>query len=175
MHLFARAPHFLPFPEVVASLGDATTEHLGLSPEDTGRAIRRILGEHTESAQVYVCGPAPMIGATVSIADALGWPEESVHFEYFAIDTVRAGAHRLFRVADQHLWFAEQEGHDWLVPAAHPTIADLALFPDVILSEEGGVHRQDYPALHRWTDRVKRIDGFTPMPGIFPAAPARVQ
>ncbi|MYI15929.1 MAG: glutathione S-transferase, partial [Acidimicrobiaceae bacterium] len=33
--------------------------------------------------------------------------------------------------------------------------------------------RQDYPALHRWTDRVKRIDGFTPMPGVFFAAPAR--
>ena len=97
---------------------------------------------------------------------------DGLHYE-FDIDTVRAGAHRLFRVADEHLWFAEQQGYDWLVPTAHPTIADLALFPDVILSEEGGVARQDYPALNRWTDRVKRIDGFVPMPGIFPAAPAR--
>lgn len=90
-------------------------------------------------------------------------------FYDFDIDAVRSDAHRLFRVADEHLWFAEQQGCDWLVPAVHPTIADLALFPDVILSEEGGISRQDYPALHRWTDRVKRIDGFTPMPGIFPA------
>ena len=94
-------------------------------------------------------------------------------FYDFDIDAARAGAHRVFRVADEHLWFAEQGGDDWLVPGTHPTIADLALFPDVILSEEGGVTRQDYPALHRWTDQVKRIDGFVPMPGIFPAAPAR--
>jgi glutathione S-transferase len=41
----------------------------------------------------------------------------------------------------------------------------------VILSEEGGVSRQDYPAIRRWTDRVKRIPGFTVMPGVFPAGP----
>jgi glutathione S-transferase len=95
-------------------------------------------------------------------------------FYDFDIDALRADAHRLFAVADEHLWFGEREGRDWLVPTDHPTIADLALFPDVILSEEGGISRQDYPALHRWTDRVKRIPGFTPMAGIFPAGPARV-
>lgn len=94
-------------------------------------------------------------------------------FYEFDIDAVRSGAHKLFRVVDEHLWFAEQQGHDWLVPKSHPTIADLALFPDVMLSEEGGISRQDYPALHRWTDRVKRIPGFTVMPGIFHAGPAR--
>ena len=87
LHLFARGPEFLPFPELLALVADATTEHLGLSPEDTAATIRRILGEHTESAQVYVCGPAPMIEATVAIADELGWSEESVHFEYFANPT----------------------------------------------------------------------------------------
>ncbi len=90
-------------------------------------------------------------------------------FYDFDIEASRRGAHDLFRVADEHLWFAEQQGHAWLVPGAHPTIADLALFPDVMLSEEGGIPRQDYPALNRWTDRVKRIPGFVVMPGIFPA------
>jgi glutathione S-transferase len=93
-------------------------------------------------------------------------------FYDFDLEEVQAGAHRLFRVADEHLWFAEQTGDGWLVPGDHPTIADLALFPDVILSSEGGVSRQDYPALHRWTDRVKRIPGFSPMPGVFHAGPA---
>lgn len=92
-------------------------------------------------------------------------------FYEFDIDAVREGAHRLFRVADEHLWFQEQQGSDWLVSGQHPTVADLALFPDVMLSEEGGVSRQDYPALNRWTDRVKRLDGFVTMPGIFPAGP----
>jgi len=40
----------------------------------------------------------------------------------------------------------------------------------VVLSEEGGISRLDYPALRRWTDRVKRIPGFEVMPGIFGAS-----
>ena len=89
----------------------------------------------------------------------------------FDIDAVRAGAHRLFRVLDDHLWFHEQQGRDWIASAAKPTIADIALFPDVILSDQGGISLLDYPALRRWTDRVKRIPGFTVMAGIYPAAP----
>jgi len=89
------------------------------------------------------------------------------------IDACRAGAHALFRALDEHLWFAEQSGHDWLCSAGHPTIADIACFPHVMLSEEGGVSRLPYPAIRRWTDRVKRIPHFASMPGIFNASPSR--
>lgn len=89
----------------------------------------------------------------------------------FDIDAVRAGAHRLFRVLDEHLWFREQDGRDWVARAAHPTIADLALFPDIMLAEQGGISIIDYPALRRWTDRFKRVPRFSVMPGIYPAAP----
>jgi glutathione S-transferase len=88
------------------------------------------------------------------------------------IDACRAGAHELFRLLDEHLWFAEQSGHEWLCSGDHPTIADIACFPHVMLSEEGGISRLTYPAIRRWTDRVKRIPHFTPMSGIFNAAPA---
>lgn len=94
-------------------------------------------------------------------------------FYEFDIEACRAGAHRLFRILDEHLWFGEQEGRDWLVPGDHPTIADVACFPYVILSEEGGISRQDYPAIRRWCDRVKRLDGFIVMSGVFPAGPAK--
>ena len=43
----------------------------------------------------------------------------------------------------------------------------------IILSEEGGIPRQDYPAIRRWCDRVKRIKGFIVMSGVFPAGPAK--
>lgn len=86
-------------------------------------------------------------------------------------ESCRSAAHRLFRILDEHLWFAEQQGHSWLVAGDAPTIADIACFPYVILSEEGSISRQDYPAIRRWTDRVKRIPGFTVMPGVFPAGP----
>ena len=89
------------------------------------------------------------------------------------IDAARAGAHRLFRILDEHLWFGEQEGRDWICHASLPTIADIACFPYIILSEEGGISRQDYPAIRRWCDRVKRINGFIVMAGVFPAGEAK--
>ena len=84
------------------------------------------------------------------------------------LDRARSDAHRLFRVLDEHLWFAEQEGRYWLCAPEDPTIADIACFPGTMLCEEGGISRMPYPAVRRWTERVKRIPGFVPMPGIFP-------
>jgi glutathione S-transferase len=89
------------------------------------------------------------------------------------VGTARAGAHRLFRILDEHLWFGEQIGSDWICAADHPTVADIACFPYILLSEEGGISRQDYPAIRRWGDRVKRVPGFIVMSGIFPAGPPR--
>jgi glutathione S-transferase len=91
----------------------------------------------------------------------------------FNIEKSQAGAHRIFRLMDEHLWFGERQGRDWLCSPAHPTTADIACFPYVMLSEEGGISRQDYPALRRWTDRVRRIPGFMVMSGIFPAGKAK--
>jgi len=95
-----------------------------------------------------------------------------VNFGYdFDLAACQAGAHRLFRVLDEHVWFREQEGLDWVASAAAPTVADIALFPDVVLSGEGGISREDYPALRRWTERVQRLGGFIDMPGVLPVAP----
>ena len=85
------------------------------------------------------------------------------------IERVRATAHELFAVADEHLWFREREDMQWFGGGNHPTIADIAIFPDVMLASEGGIDLLDYPALVRWTDRVKKLNGFTTMPGVFPA------
>jgi glutathione S-transferase len=113
-------------------------------------------------------GFAENLGATAAAArlhDAMFYDAD--------IEKCRVDAHALFRVLDEHLWFAEQEGREWLSSRGHPTIADIACFPDVMLSEEGGISRLPYPAIRRWTDRVKRIPHFTLMPGIFGAWPAR--
>ncbi|MDE0652769.1 MAG: glutathione S-transferase family protein [bacterium] len=95
-----------------------------------------------------------------------------VNFGYdFDLAACQAAAHRLFRVLDEHLWFREQEGLGWVASAPAPTVADIALFGDVALSEEGGISREDYPALRRWAERVQRLPGFTDMPGVLPVAP----
>jgi len=93
-------------------------------------------------------------------------------FYDFDLEKSQKAAHRIFRIMDEHLWFGEREGRDWLCDPSHPTTADIACFPYVMLSEEGGISRQDYPAIRRWTDRVRRIPGFIVMSGIFPAGRA---
>ena len=91
------------------------------------------------------------------------------------LPAAHTGATRLLRGLDAHLWFAEQQGNAWLLPTPHPTIADLACFPHVILCEEGGISRQPYPALRRWCDRVKRLPNFLVMPGVFLTAPPKTE
>lgn len=97
---------------------------------------------------------------------------DGMFYHEIDVDAARSGAHRLFRVLDEHLFFAEQQGQGWICPGDHPTIADIACFPYIMLSEEGGVSRIDYPAIRRWSDRFKRIPKFVGMSGIFPAGPA---
>jgi len=110
---------------------------------------------------------ARQLGVTAGLARL------TVNFGYDNdLPALQHAAHRELRRIDEHLWFGERAGRAWLCAGDHPTIADIACFPDIALCEEGGVSRQDYPAVRRWMDRVKRIPGFTPMSGVFPTAPA---
>jgi glutathione S-transferase len=56
-------------------------------------------------------------------------------------------------------------GRDWLV-GTNATIADVAVFPHVMLSHDSGIGHEDYPAINLWQRRVRRLDGFVGMPGI---------
>lgn len=89
----------------------------------------------------------------------------------FAVDAeaARKAGKRLLRNLDEHLWFEEQAHNPWFVQGEHPTIADIACFPYTALSEDADLPRDDYPALRRWHDRFKRIEGFRVMSGVFPA------
>ena len=120
------------------------------------------------------------IGSWLGFADSLTGTAGAARLHdtmFYPLDIARAraGAAALFDVLDEHLWFAEQQGQPWLCPGAHATIADLACFPYVMLSEEGGISRLPYPAIRRWTDRVRRLPGFVTMTGIFPADPPAPQ
>lgn len=87
----------------------------------------------------------------------------------FDLEKCQTDGHKLLRILDEHLWFQEQQQLEWICRGRHPSLAEIACFPYVALSEEGGISRQEYAAVRRWTDRVKRIPGFIGMPGIFPA------
>lgn len=95
--------------------------------------------------------------AAARLHDALGYELD--------IDAARSGARTVFKLIDDHLAKRESEGRLWLA-ADHPTIADIACFPYTALSHEGGILRDDFPALQRWIDRVRHLKGFIGMPGI---------
>lgn len=154
--------------------------------EDDGRVLRDaqailvyLAARHDPAGRWYPVGDPLRLGEVaqwLAFADGLTATSAAARlhdgmFHDLDVEAARSGAHRLFRILDEHLWFAERQGLDWICAGDHPTIADIACFPYVVLSEEGGISRQDYPAIRRWTDRVKRIDGFVGMSGVFPASP----
>jgi ferredoxin-NADP reductase/nitrite reductase/ring-hydroxylating ferredoxin subunit len=83
LHYFAQRREQLAFEERLAALGDHLKTYLDLGPEATQTRVRELLSGFRPRMQVYVCGPGPMLDATRRIACELGWPEATVHFEYF--------------------------------------------------------------------------------------------
>lgn len=82
-HVFARSREHVPLADELAGLGDVVTIHLGRGPAETTADVTALLGAHARANHLYVCGPGPMLETVRSLATALGWPDEAVHFEYF--------------------------------------------------------------------------------------------
>ncbi len=91
LHYFAQSADHIAFAERLAALGPSVVTHLGLSPDETGDALRAILSEPEDGGHAYICGPGPMLDAARTTATSAGWPDAAVHFEYFqnasALDT----------------------------------------------------------------------------------------
>jgi glutathione S-transferase len=81
------------------------------------------------------------------------------------IEAARGKAHAAFRILDDHLTRREIEGGRWIA-GDHPTVADIACFPYVALSSDGGIGQEDYPALRNWQRNFRRLPRFAPMSGI---------
>ena len=83
LHYFMQGDQHQAFREILDSLGDGVTQHVGFGPDETGVELKRILAAPADGHDVYVCGPGPMLNAARAIAEAAGWPDRAVHFEYF--------------------------------------------------------------------------------------------
>jgi glutathione S-transferase len=79
------------------------------------------------------------------------------------LEKLQTNAKATFKIMDAHL--ADRE----FLALDHPTIADIACFPYTAMAGEGGIDLAPYPNILRWIERMKRVPGFIPMPGI-PAA-----
>lgn len=76
------------------------------------------------------------------------------------VDAARTKSTRILTILNEHL-----ADRDWL-ELDRPTIADIACFPYIALSHEGGITLEPYPALQNWIDRIKALPNFVPMPAI---------
>lgn len=88
LHHFARSTEHVAFDQRLAQAGVKHQQHLGLDPEATSKMLNAVIGAYEKNKQIYVCGPGPMLTAARNIAKENGWPDDAVHFEYFANDTV---------------------------------------------------------------------------------------
>lgn len=80
-----------------------------------------------------------------------------------------ASAKKLLRVLDETCWFNEAAQTPFVCATPLPTIADIACFVPVALLDEAEIETIDYPALRRWSARIKRLTGFTTMAGVYAA------
>lgn len=81
----------------------------------------------------------------------------------------RIEAKKRLRVLDETCWFNEAAGTPFVCATLTPTVADIACFVPVALLDEAEIESIDYPALRRWSMRIKRLDGFTTMAGVYAA------
>lgn len=81
------------------------------------------------------------------------------------IDAVRRAGVRQLRALEAHLTEQRFDGHIFLT-GAHPTIADIACFPNTALAPDGGVSLDVYPSIRLWMRAIRSLPGFIEMPGI---------
>ena len=83
VHSFVSSEGEVAFRGVLDRLGPLVHRYVGLDPDATAGAIEQLLATPDPSIQVAACGPPPMLDVIQTIANAAGWDEDAVSFEYF--------------------------------------------------------------------------------------------
>ena len=86
MHYCTRSPERTAFHQRIAGSGFASKVHFHF---DDGAAeqkldIAALLGVPASGVHLYVCGPKGFMDAVLNTARAQGWPEDQLHYEFFA-------------------------------------------------------------------------------------------
>ncbi|AMN66706.1 glutathione S-transferase [Psychrobacter sp. P11G5] len=119
------------------------TDWYPTTPADEAKVVQWLMVAESEIAR----GPND-----ARLHDKFGYPLD--------IDLARSKSTRILDILNEHL-----TDRDWL-ELDRPTIADLACFPYVALSHEGGVSLESYPAIQSWIERIKALPNFVSMPEI---------
>lgn len=98
-----------------------------------------------------------MAASAARLHDALGYQLD--------VADARARANAAFEVLEDHLAERSLDAKTWIVGDA-PTIADIACFPYIALSGDGGIGHERYPNLRNWMRAFRRLPRFHAMSGI---------
>lgn len=100
MHYSTRSKDRTAFHERIAKAPYAPKVHFHF---DDGAAeqqldLNRQLAEPESGTHLYVCGPKGYMDSVLSTARAQGWPEETLHYEFFASNVAPAASDVSFEV-----------------------------------------------------------------------------
>lgn len=100
MHYCARSPNRMAFREHIGSADYAERVHLHFDDgaDEQKLDLKAVLQEQLEDTHLYVCGPSGFIDFVLATAQAEGWPEERIHYEFFSAKQVDTTEDETFEV-----------------------------------------------------------------------------
>ena len=132
LHYCARNRGDAGFLDDLASCAWANRVAFHFSAEGERANLTEILGNHASGSHVYSCGPARLMAAVAEAAERLGWPEDAVHSEYFAVPDQEERANYPFILK------LARTGRSFQIPAdrsATDVLAEHGIHVDVKCSE----------------------------------------
>lgn len=72
--------------------------HFDDEPDDSALDLAAVLARQGRGAHLYVCGPQGFMEAVLQTARTAGWPEDRLHYEFFAAGTPAMTADESFEV-----------------------------------------------------------------------------
>lgn len=92
MHYCARNPELMAFQDEVRALaGERARFYFDGGDPSRGLDLGALLATPVPGRHLYICGPKAMNDAAIEICKARGWPDDQVHFEFFAAAAPEAG------------------------------------------------------------------------------------
>jgi ferredoxin-NADP reductase/nitrite reductase/ring-hydroxylating ferredoxin subunit len=88
LHYFTRLGEHIAFRAELEALHGKVYFHTGRARTEISQTISQALGAWSHAQHVYVCGPSALLESVRVTAATQGWPEESIHFEYFKNDKI---------------------------------------------------------------------------------------
>ena len=100
MHYCTRARERTAFFERISRSGFATEVRFHFDDGEPAQKldVAALVASPQTGAHLYVCGPKGFMDAVLGAARARGWPQDRLHYEYFAAEVVHANTDLGFEV-----------------------------------------------------------------------------